>query len=319
MSDFDSPWKDALERYFPAFLAFFYPDIHAAIDWSRGHETLDKELQQVVREAELGRRHVDKLVKVWRRDGQEAWVLIHVEVQSQVDENFEQRMYVYNYRLYDRYNRVVVSLAVLADDRVEWRPNRFRSSLWGCTAGIEFPVVKLLDYAADEAPLETSPHPFALVVLAHLKTLQTRTDVASRRAWKLRLVRGLHERGLPREDVLELIRFIDWMMELPTGVNELFWNEVQAYEQENKMPYLTSFERKAMEKGREEGREVGREEGLREGLLKGLALGLELKFGTPGKRLMARVRRVKDMATLQALHQSLKTVTSLDEFRKALP
>jgi hypothetical protein len=61
-------------------MAFFFPQAHAEIDWPRGYEVLDKELQQVVRAAETGRRVVDKLVKVWRRDGQEAWVLIHVEV-----------------------------------------------------------------------------------------------------------------------------------------------------------------------------------------------------------------------------------------------
>ena len=65
-SDYDSPWKEALERYFPQFLAFLFPQIHAEIDWGRGWEFLDKELQQVVRDAELGRRLVDKLVKVWQ-------------------------------------------------------------------------------------------------------------------------------------------------------------------------------------------------------------------------------------------------------------
>ncbi len=68
-SDYDSPWKEALERYFPQFLEFFFPQIHEEIDWSRGWTFLDKELQQVVRDAELGRRLVDKLVKVWKLDG----------------------------------------------------------------------------------------------------------------------------------------------------------------------------------------------------------------------------------------------------------
>jgi hypothetical protein len=31
-------------------------------------------------------------------------------------------MYVYNYRLFDRYDRPVVSLAVLADASPTWRP-----------------------------------------------------------------------------------------------------------------------------------------------------------------------------------------------------
>ena len=34
------------------------------------------------------------------------------------------------------------------------------------------------------------------MVLAHLKTLETRGDEAARRAWKVRLVKHLYERGL---------------------------------------------------------------------------------------------------------------------------
>src|SRR5207248_1512165 len=83
MSDFDSPWKEALDVYFEPFVALFFPEAHAEIDWSRGYEALDKELQQVVREAEQGRRVVDKLVRVWRLQGDEEWVLIHIEVQGQ--------------------------------------------------------------------------------------------------------------------------------------------------------------------------------------------------------------------------------------------
>ena len=69
-----------LDRYFEAFLAFFFPQAHADIDWARRYEMLDKEFQQIVREAEQGRRVVDKLVKVWLKSGEERWILIHVEV-----------------------------------------------------------------------------------------------------------------------------------------------------------------------------------------------------------------------------------------------
>ena len=82
-SDHDSPWKEALERYFPDFLALLFPHIHAEIDWTRGHSFLDKELQRIVRDAETGRRYVDKLVAVARRDGSPACVLVHVEVQGE--------------------------------------------------------------------------------------------------------------------------------------------------------------------------------------------------------------------------------------------
>ena len=62
--DFDSPWKDALTRYFPEFLAFYFPQAYAGIDWGQPHRFLDEELAQVVRDAELGRRKVDRLVEV---------------------------------------------------------------------------------------------------------------------------------------------------------------------------------------------------------------------------------------------------------------
>jgi hypothetical protein len=86
--DYDSAWKEVLERFFAEFTAFFFPRAHAGIDWSKGYEFLDKELQQVVRDAELGRRLADKLVKVWSRDGEEAWVLVHVDTAGRTFLNY---------------------------------------------------------------------------------------------------------------------------------------------------------------------------------------------------------------------------------------
>jgi hypothetical protein len=300
VADYDSPWKEALDRYFEPFLAFFFPHAHAEIDWSRGYEALDKELQQVVREAELGRRVVDKLVRVWRGTGEEEWVLVHVEVQGQEEVDFGRRMYVCNYRLFDRYNRMVVSLAVLADERANWRPDRFGYTLWGCTVGFQFPVVKLLDYSAEEAALEASANPFAAVVLAHLKTQQTRQDLETRRAWKLRLVKGLHDRGLASPDVRQLFRFIDWMMDLPKNLDKKFWQEVHQYEEEKRMPYITSVERIGIEKG----------------LLEGIQLALELKFGPEGLKLLPEIRELGELDVLRAVLQAIKTATTPDELRQ---
>lgn len=92
MADYDSPWKEALALFFREFLAYFFPQAHDGIDWSRGCEMLDKELQQVVRDAEAGRRVVDHLVKVWLPSGQEEWLLIHVEVQTQPETDFSARL-----------------------------------------------------------------------------------------------------------------------------------------------------------------------------------------------------------------------------------
>jgi hypothetical protein len=129
--DLDSPWKETLEHFLEPALAFFFPHVHERIDWSRGYVSLDKELQQVVRNARLGRRLADKLFKVWRKDGREAWLLIHVEVQGRKERDFPERMFTYNYRIYDRYHRPVVGLAILCDADPRWRPDHFEVGAWG--------------------------------------------------------------------------------------------------------------------------------------------------------------------------------------------
>jgi hypothetical protein len=254
----------------------------------------------VVREAELGRRYVDKLVKVWTTDGTECWVLVHVEVQTTRDLDFPQRMYVYNYRIFDRYNRPVASLAVLADDDPSWRPTEFRNTLFGCEAGLRLPAVKLLDFAAHEAELEASDNPFAKVVLAHLKARETHGNPADRHAWKLRLVRGLYERGFSVKDVRELFRVIDWLMALPTALENVFWQEITKIQEERRMPFITTPER------------VGRRAGMREGI-ESL---LKVRFGEEGLQLMPEIHEIHEEDTLRAILKILETDARLDEVRR---
>jgi predicted transposase YdaD len=257
--EFDSPWKDMLEAYFQDFMRFFFPQIHDDIEWSRGYDFLDQELQQVVRDAELGKRIADKLVKVWKLDGEETWVLIHLEIQNQEEGQFSERMFVYFYRLRDRYNRPIASLAILGDERKTWRPQSFQSGLWGCEVTFRFPMIKLMDYEQRWDELEASQNPFAIAVMTHLKTKETRRDAEARKEWKFKLTRRLYEQGYERQDILNLFRFIDWMLELPEGLKQAFQAELEQYEQERQMPYVTSIERMGIEKGIEKGREEERQ------------------------------------------------------------
>jgi hypothetical protein len=251
---FDSPWKTAIETYFPDFMAFFFPHIFSDIDWTRGFQFLDQELQQVVRDAELGKRLADKLVQVWRLSGEETWVLIHIEVQSSEQAEFSFRMYVYNYRLSDKYNMPIVSLAILGDERSSWRPNQHQSELWGCLVDFRFPIAKLLDYGENWQALEESRNPFAVVVMAHLKAQETRNDGQQRKLWKFILTRKLYEQGYDRQDILNLYRFIDWLLELPEGLELEFQQEIAQFEQERQMTYISSIERMAEQKGRQQER-----------------------------------------------------------------
>ena len=303
MSEQDSPWKEALERYLSSFLALYFPAVHAAIDWSRNYEWLNTELRQVVPDAELGLRLADVLVKVWLLDGTESWLLIHIEVQGWPETDFPRRMFVYHYRIFDRYNRQVISLAVLADDRPNWRPDRFTYDLWGCGLDFHFPVVKLLDFADREAVLEASDNPFALITRAHLAALQTRQDSAARHAGKIRLIRELYERGMSRYDVLQLFRIIDWMMELPEALAQLFIQEAEQIEQERHMPYVTSVERLAK----------------REGQTEMLIHALERRFKTSlPEELTSRIRGTAEVTTLEKWLDLAYASATLEEFQQRM-
>jgi hypothetical protein len=251
-ASFDDPWKEGLELYFEPFLAFFFPAVHELIDWSRSYESLEQEFQQFVKDSELGKRFTDKLFKVWRRDGEETWILVHIEVQSQEDSDFAERMFVYNYRCFDRYRKPVISLAVLGDERPNWRPSSYGYDLGGCRVGIEFPIAKLIDYETQWEELDRSRNPFVVVVMAHLKTKATTGQPQQRKQWKWTLVRKLFEQGYSKNDVVELFRLIDWMMTLPDRLEREFRAELRQYQEEHQMPYVTSIERLAKEEGQRE-------------------------------------------------------------------
>ncbi|MCC5617788.1 transposase [Nostoc sp. CHAB 5836] len=240
-ANYDESWKVAIEQYFEPFVAFFFPEAHQAIAWERGYEFLDKEFQQIVQDAEVGTRFVDKLLKVWLKGGEEAWLLLHIELQSQTDIGFAKRMFTYHYRIYDRYDREVVSLAVLGDEQPSWRPQEYGYGRWGCEMRLRFPIVKLLDYEWEM--LESSDNPFAVVVMAHRKTQNTTQAARERLRWKLRLIKGLYKRGYSRQDILEIFGILDRMMRLPEPLELTFRDELRQFEEENQMPYISSIER----------------------------------------------------------------------------
>lgn len=252
-SDYDSPWKDVLDLFFESLMAFFFPQAHAQIAWPRGFEFLDKELQKITADAALGRRVVDKLVKVWLKTGQELWVLIHIEVQGQRETGFEQRVYVYNYRIFDRFDAPVATFVILTDEEENWRPTEYRTELLGTKVVFEFSGVKLIDYWEQWEELERSENPFAVVVQGHLTAQQTRGDERERLRQKLALTKRLYERGYSKRQVIGLYRFLDWLLALPKELAVEFKDKMIQYEEERKMEYVTSIEQLGIEKGMQVG------------------------------------------------------------------
>jgi len=120
---------------------------------------------------------------------------------------------------------------------------------------------------------------------------------------------------MSQTELLQMFRLIDWMMTLPPGLHAQFESDLQAFEEEQKMPTIYPCEQRWLDRGRNEGRTEGRTEGI----CSGIELGLKLRFGQAGVALMPRIREVKDPSALELLLNAIETVPDLAAFTGLLP
>jgi len=342
MSKFDECWKEALRLYLEWFLAFFFPRAHHDIDWTRDYETLNVELEKILPESQVGRRYADKLFRVVKKGKARDSRLLHVEVQCQVDEDFERRLHIYNYRTDDGYNQPPVTIALLGDTSPDWWPQEYLFEEWGFVRSLLFPSVKLLDYDGREQELLAHENPFALLVLAHLQSRKTAEDLQARLQWKVRLLRRLRELLFEGEDFRHWVRFIDYLLAVPPEWDQRVRQEILDIPEETRMLPKGGLElimeaeaekrvgKRFLEVGLAKGREVGLEEGhakgleegraqARSGLLAGIEALLELKFGMVDLPLMEALRKQSDIHVLCQVQLAIKNASSSDELRRILP
>lgn len=223
------------------------------------------------------------------RDGREQWLLIHLEVQGALRRGFAKRIYIYNYRIFDKYDAEVISLALLTDSprasqRMTWQVQR-----WDCDLTFRFPVISLADYETRWDELEASRNPFALAVMAHLRVKQARGDNARKFAWKRELIFRLYERGYTRQEIYAFFRFMDWVMSLPAELEEKLKTEIHHYKEGKRMPYISTWERLVKEDGRKEGLAAGLEEGLEQGTRNIILRQLQTRFGSISPDIQSRI------------------------------
>ncbi len=314
----DLLWKGIIEDFFPQLIAFFFPGIAKEIDYDRV-EFLEQELNQLFPEREGKIRRVDKLVKVWLHNGEEKWLLIHLEVQSYRDKEFELRMFTYAYRIFDRYGRLVEALAILTDPYKTYHPKAFTlKSEESKTIGnygirYQFRTYKLLDQSREE--LAASDNPIALALLVAydsiLKKKQRKSGkVPDSEQFELKTawLRLLLEKGYDREAIEKLTTFIKHYLPFSKSEMIVTFDKHVADQTQNKegMGIIERVEnelkRMAFEEGFGEGIAKGKQEGKLEGKQEGK---LE---GTKAGILLGRIQSLESL-----LSQSLLTTTRSED------
>ncbi|QQK79300.1 Rpn family recombination-promoting nuclease/putative transposase [Salicibibacter cibi] len=169
--DQDGLWKKVITDLFKPFMLFFAPDLYDKLDWSRMPDSLEQELHRTFPVIE-GKRYTDKLMKIHLKDGKEQWILAHIEVQGYKDDDFSERMFQYFYRIFDKYQQKIFTIALLADPDRSFKPTVYDYHFHGTTLTYIYNTYKFLDQ--DEEELLQSDNPFAYVVLAGIYTLKSK-------------------------------------------------------------------------------------------------------------------------------------------------
>jgi predicted transposase/invertase (TIGR01784 family) len=263
----DILWKAALEDLFDDFLRFFYPEADKLFDMDKGFEYLDKELEQLFPpEADNhAPRYVDKLVKVFTLNGQEEWILVHIEVQGYTDQDFAKRMFQYYYRILDKYDKPITAFAIFADTSKSFHPKFYERDFLGTRVYYAFNTYKIIDQA--DAELEASNNPFAMVVLS-AKLALSRPGLKDQQLFERAydLAKRLLSKQMPKEKVRNVMTFLRYYLSFEN--HEMFTKFVQEIANLTERNVTMGIEEFLLDRAKKEGKKEGIEEGIEKGIKK---------------------------------------------------
>ena len=206
----DELWKGAFEDLATDFIQKFYPDLYPYLDPNRPIEFLDKELAQLSPESEDGKRAIDKLLKVYLVNAIEPRIIyIHGEVQGYLDEAFDERNFIYFYRLFDRFKGNIAVIVIYTDDNPHYKPSVFEYRCLGTKLTYCFPIYKVLEQ--DPQQLADSDNLFDTALLTAYWAIQRKRNAIKEEDLvdlKIDLMRRLLQKNVDKEKIRRLCNFI---------------------------------------------------------------------------------------------------------------
>ena len=253
----DILWKGILEGVFEDLLRFVFPKADQVFDMNRRFEFLDKELAEMYPEPEKKSetKFVDKLVKVYQKDGSEEWVLVHVEVQGKDEPSFAKRMFKYYCRIFDRFDRPLTAIAIFTGKDGKKLPGMYVRRYEGAELTYKYNTLCILDY--EDRVLAASKNPFALVMLAAKKALLRGKDLDEiLLKEKLSIAKLLIKRGFGKKKTDAILSFLyNYVRFAKPETNRIFGQELDRITGKiNTMGIIEQVRQMKLEEAREEAR-----------------------------------------------------------------
>lgn len=259
----DELWKSIIQDFFEEFMHYYFPQQSPNIDFSKGYEFLNQELDTIYPESQNQNRRADRLVKVWLKNGEPLWILVHIEVQGYVDDEFAFRVYSSHYRIRDRYGKPVAVFIIYTDNSPSFHPESFEEECLGTLSLLRFPTYKLLNHPPEIH--EDRSNIFSIISQVAWYELkkdkfsdENYLDIGKKIVWKLAR-RGYDERTIVK--VMQFIRYY-FPFEKRNNLSKFEREAAIIFKKEKHMGIIELVRKYEIENIREESREEGMEKGI---------------------------------------------------------
>jgi hypothetical protein len=302
--DHDRLFKELLTTFFVEFLELFFPKLAESLERD-SIEFLSQELYADLLEGE--QYLADILVKA-RFKGSAAFFLIHVEHQSTAPAALLRRFLRYHLAIFARHGLPIYPILVYSHDAPKKKqPSVYRVSFPdGEVLRLTYRVVQLnrLSWRRFLA----SHNPVASALMAKMKVAER-----DRPRVKVECLRLMVTLKLDRARMRLITSFVDAYLILNDTQDRQFNRRLAEAkrlpeQKEDLVEYVTSWERKGIEKGRIEGR-IEVLDALRGVLLDVVTA----RFGLPAKSAVHRIQSIDSLDDLRALTRRALSVSTIDE------
>ena len=290
----DQRFKEFLREFFQDFLKLFYPDVEARLQF-RDIEFPETELFIDFPDGE--RREADVVAKLETFDGSPELVLIHVEIQSRPERDFEARMFEYYALLWSRYKIPIFPIVLyLHGGDAGTSQEEYHVKLFGRdVVRFRYESVRLERMNAEEYLRQGGP------VGAALAALMDRSSSGDIEQLRASMIQRVVTSELDEARQFLLVNIIETYCELSDEQNQRYLRLLSREEYRKVQDVELTWMDKLLLKGELKGR--------RETLLRQMTQ----KFGPLSDGVKKRVEAYESVDELDACLERILTATSLEE------
>ena len=194
------------------------------MDHSVPPEFLEQEMVNVMRgkyKVKNKDKKTDKLIKIRLLNGEDHYLYLHLEFQSQLENDFSERIFIYRSLIALRYQtQNITTFVVFTGQPPSEKHKVFEKDCFGSFTYYRYNSYVIFNQ--DPKELEESDNLFSLAVLAAKYTLDTEGDDQKRMVFKKKLYELAEKKQFPIDKIEELLSFVLDYMLLPDEMENEF-------------------------------------------------------------------------------------------------